>query len=471
MKKLNISDIQKVHFVGIKGVAMTALAILVKERGIEVTGSDVGDIFPTDEELASVDIVPFVGFHAGHIEQTLPDVVIYTGAHSGQENPEVIAAEIRGIPTWSHAQALGFFAADKKQIVVAGCHGKTTTTGMISSILSVSTDPSFAIGSGKVRGVGLSGHFGQGPYFVAEGDEYVTDPKHDKTPRFLWLSPKILVITNVDFDHPDQYNDLDEIVEAYKKLINKLPPDGVLILNADDPKSAVLRTLYPNIVTVGSDPHATYQISHIIHSPGETRFQLMFNDAALNLELHVPGKHNVQNAAMAAAASLEVGIKNIEIVSGLRQFGGAKRRFEEIGTTKLGMKIYDDYAHHPSEIRATLAAARDWYADKRIIAVFQPHTYSRTKALFTEFGEAFADASTVWIANIYASAREQKDESITSQLLVAEIARHHTDVSYMPNITDVLEALSGIYQKNTVLMCLGAGDIFSWGPQILEACS
>jgi len=454
---------QKIHFVGIKGVAMTALAVWYKEAGHAVTGSDVAEEFPTDEILAKANIrvVPFDVKNIGG--RVKPDLVIYTGAHGGKDNPEVVEAEALGIPTLPHGKALGRVMADKKQVSVAGSHGKTTTTAMIATMLSTAgLDPSWAVGCGEIRGLGLPGHFGRGGVFVAEADEYVTDPGHDGTPRFLWQHPDILVVTNIDYDHPDAYASLEAVQDAFVKLQNK---SRITIANADDPASSVLAK---NAITYGFSPRAEYQISGVTFGDDRTFFTL--NQRGMKIKdfvLNVPGKHNAANAAAAAVACKQLGLPWEQIHEGLSAFGGTKRRFELVG--KIGdTRVIDDYAHHPKEIMATLAAARQWYPKQRIIVVFQPHTYSRTKALLHEFAGAFGDATEVIITDIYASARETQTLGVTGKTLVQEVASHNRSVYFAPGFSDVQKIVCGHMRDGDVIIFMGAGDIYGWGKKLIN---
>ncbi len=415
---------------GIKGVAMAALALWAKETGKTVAGSDVAEEFPTDEELKKAEIQVCVGFAVGNVALFAPDLLIYTGAHGGSENAQVLSAVKRGIPVIPHGKALGLAMEGKKQISVAGSHGKTTTSAMIATILvEAGMDPSYAIGCGAIRGLGAAGHAGIGDWFVAEADEYVTDPGHDTTPRFLWQKPDILVVTNIDYDHPDVYPDLSSVQRAFVALQKQ---SNVTIVSADDDASSVLR---------GGDSTVTFGLS----------------DRVDGLALQIPGRHNMLNAAAAIAACGRIGIAWETMKRGLLRFGGTKRRFEKLGEVR-GALIYDDYAHHPKEIESTIAAFRDLYPTRRLIVVFQPHTYSRTKALLSDFAHALARADIALVTDIYASAREtQKDDGLALKL----------GGIYVPTRQDVSGWLAKELAENDVIVFMGAGDIYQWGRGIL----
>lgn len=462
--------IKHIHFVGIKGVAMTALAVWAKGAGFSVTGSDVTDIFPTDEVLAKAHIVVHDGFDSDYIQKKKPDLVIYTGAHEGRENVEVAAAEAADIPAFAHGRALGEIMKNKRQIAVAGSHGKTTTTAMIACILaSAGQDPSYAVGCGEIFGLGPPGRFGRSDWFVAEADEYVTDPHHDMTPRFLWQKPEILVVTNIDFDHPDVYASLEDVQKAFFQLSQLQQGIRITVVNSDDAPSRLLMQNNRNeIMTYGFSPKAGYFISHVGFGEKRTFFTLYEKGMLIgDFSLKVPGRHNAANAAAAAAATRSIGLSWDAIRKGLLAFGGTRRRFEEIGKAQ-GIVVYDDYAHHPREIQATLAAARAWYPKKRIISIFQPHTYSRTKALLTDFTGSFRSSDVVVISDIYASAREKDTLGITSRDLVRSLETRQGNVQYQKNYKAVSAFLKKEALSGDVILFMGAGDISGWGKQFVS---
>ncbi|MEK7119802.1 MAG: cyanophycin synthetase [Patescibacteria group bacterium] len=422
---IKLDQARRIYFVGIKGVAMAALAIWAKEAGKIVTGSDVAEEFPTDEELKKVRIDVHEGFDGVHLVAFKPDLVIYTGAHGGRDNPQVLEAIKRGIASVPHGKALGLAMEGRRQISVAGSHGKTTTSAMIATILTqAGLDPSYAIGCGSIRGLGAAGHAGKGNWFVAEADEYVTDPGHDATPRFLWQKPEVLVVTNIDYDHPDVYFDLEAVQQAFVALQRK---SKLTIMNADDPASSVLAS-GENVETFG------------------------LSEKLSELKLQVAGVHNRLNAAAAAVVCERIGIAWDVIKQGLERFGGTKRRLEKLGEVR-GARIYDDYAHHPKEIEATIAAIRTLHPKSRLIVVFQPHTYSRTKALLHDFSRALAQADIALVTDIYASARETQTEE--------GLARRLGGV-YAPTRNDVSLWLAKELKAGDVIVFMGAGDIYQW---------
>ncbi|MEK7543818.1 MAG: cyanophycin synthetase [Patescibacteria group bacterium] len=426
----HIQQSKRIYLVGIKGVAMAALAIWAKDAGKSVAGSDVGEEFPTDEELKKAHVDIHVGFDSSHLAAFKPDVVVYTGAHGGRDNPQVMYAKEHAISVLPHGQALGLVMEGKHQISIAGSHGKTTTAAMIATILvEADLDPSYAVGCGSIRGLGTAGHAGKGDWFIAEADEYVTDPGHDATPRFLWHKPDVLVVTNIDYDHPDVYTDLAHVQQAFVALQKQ---SELTIMNADDPASSVL-------------------------SKGENVVKFGLSKEISGLKLQVLGRHNMLNAAAAAAACERIGIAWNVIKQGLERFGGTKRRFEKLGEVR-GALIYDDYAHHPKEIESTIAAFREMYPKKRLVVVFQPHTYSRTNALLPDFVRALALADITLVTDIYASAREaQKVEGLVQKL----------GGIYAPLRQDVSRWLEKELTADDVIVFMGAGDIYQWARSIL----
>lgn len=458
------------YFIGIKGVAMTALAVYLQEQGYEVTGSDVADVFATDDVLRKQGIRIKKGFSAKNITPGY-DVVVVTGAHGGMTNVEAVQSQKYNIPTYMHGKYLGECMNGKRGISVAGCHGKTTTSSMIATLLSLGgCDPSYAIGAASILPIGPGGHYGQGEYFVAEADEYVTCPVTDPTPRFLWQHPEIAVITNIEYDHPDVYPSLAAVKKAYLRFAAGVKNEGVVIACADDPiVASCIGTFAKNhrVHTYGITESAEYVANSVSVAEGKTTMRILHkNRAVLECSLHVPGEHNMRNALAAAIAAHNAGMDWTEIGKALPKFLGAKRRFEYIGS-KQNVLLYDDYAHHPSEISATIRAARQWYPSRRIVIVFQPHTYSRTKTLLPQFAAAFTGADLAIITDIYASAREQPDPTVSSGDIAGQARELGTDARYVPTKEETGRVLSEYLRPNDLLLTMGAGDIYTWGPGIL----
>jgi len=469
-----MKKVKSIHFVGIKGVGMTPLSVIAKEAGIRVTGSDVADEFITDKTLRAKGIIPEVGFTAEHVKDV--DLVITTGAHGGYYNPEVIAAKDKKIPVLTKGQAVGEFMKGEifgrtfVGISVAGSHGKTTTSAMVATVLKEEgLDPSYIIGTSEIPSLGVSGHFGKGRYFVAEADEYATEPKHDHTAQFLWQHPKIAVFTNIELDHPDIYPSVEDVRNVFLQFAKSLPNDGVLIACGDDPEiKNLLQSFDGRVITYGFSPHNDFVISRVHISGPQTFFWLENKGVSLGeWSLRVVGEHNALNAAASALVGMEVGLDIAQIKKGLRAFTGTKRRLEYMGKLSGGAEVYDDYAHHPTEIHNTLKALRGMYPKAKIHAFFQPHTYTRTKTLFLEFSKAFTKADFVYFLPIYASLREVVDNSITSELLAEETKRRQRNVTHFQRVEDVIEYIGQSHFKNdSILLFMGAGDIYKITDQL-----
>ncbi len=454
-----------IHFVGIKGVAMTALALYFNDQGVSVTGSDGEGVFPTQQALDQAHILVSEGFSAATIEkQKNLDLVVYTGAHGGKDNTEVVTAVKLGIAVMALGQALGMVIDSIRLISVAGSHGKTTTSAMLASIFSASNvDPSYAIGCGEILGLGNPGHYGKGNVFIAEADEYMTDPGHDTKPRFLWQHPELLVVTNIDYDHPDAYKNLEDVQKAFLTLQNQMTGRKITVVNHDDVPSQILCQKDVQTVTYGYSKDSEYQITHVFFEEGQTYFTVAVRGTTIGeFILVVPGKHNILNALAAIVAAQEFGLSYEVIKKGLLTFEGAKRRLELIYTNK-DIRIYDDYAHHPHEIIASLDALRSWYPKSHIITIFQPHTYSRTASLLPEFAKSFSRSDVVLIADIYASAREEIKTDVTSATLVEEISKNHSNVQYVKDLSGAMGYIKKHLSPGDIIVCMGAGDIYQWG--------
>ena len=463
-----MKKIKNIHFLGIKGVGMAPLAIIAKEAGFKVTGCDIDEEFITDIALKKAGIEIFKNFSDEHLKDI--DLLITTGAHGGFDNPEVMGAKKLGIKVWTQGQAAGefmkgdIFGRGMEGISIAGSHGKTTTAAMIATILKVnSQDPSFLIGTGEILSLGAPGHYGKGRYFVAEADEYATEPKYDKTPKLLWQKPKIAVITNIEFDHPDLYESEAKIEEVFLEFINSLSRDGVVVAGGDDRLVKKMLSEYKGKrVTFGLSENNDFYIQRYTIS-GDKMFFWVKNKNTLigEFSVGVVGEHNAINALGALVAALEAGISIERARRGLSVFTGSKRRFEHIGKLASGALLYDDYAHHPTEIRQTLSAFRKTFPKKRIVCVFQPHTYSRTKSLFEQFSSSFKDADIAILTNIYPSLREEKDETVSSELLAASVAKFNKNVLYLPGLSDVIEYIDkNSFGEDTIIISMGAGNVY-----------
>lgn len=461
-ENIDLKKIKKIHFTGIKGVGMTALALCVKDMGIKVSGSDINELFVTDEVLKKEDIYWKKGFHPNNLKN--PDLLIYTAAHEGKTNPEVKACQKAKIPVLSQAEALGLLQAGKKVISVAGVGGKTTTTAMIATVLkSAKLHPSWLVGSGFVKGLGNPGKYdSQGGYFICEADEYLG--------RFLKQNPQIIVVTNIEYDHPDVYKNLTQTLDTFKQFFNKIPANGFIVANWDNKNiQKIIKSIKRPIISYGISKKADWQINSINQSNSKTTFSIKTKQFMIkDIVLSVPGLGNIMNATAALITCYLAKISLNEIKKGLLKFEGVKRRFEFIKKIN-NIHLYDDYAHHPIQLKATLRAARKFFGKKRIIAIFQPHTYSRTKALLYEFSQSFSEADWVVITDIYSSAREKKDPGISGKILAEEIRKYQKEVNYKSGVQEVCAFLKIKVKPKDIIFTLGAGNIFHWHDSIAKA--
>ncbi len=467
---MQIKKKKTAYLVGIKGIAMTALAVYLVEKGFDVTGSDIDEHFPTDPVLKKLKIKIKRGFKPDNLGQRKYDYVIVTGAHGGMTNPEAQQAKKNKLSVYMHGQFIGELMKGKTGISVAGCHGKTTTSSLIATVMTLGGfDPSYLIGTAQINGLGPAGHFGKGDYFIAEADEYMTCPITDSTPRFLWQSPKFLVITNIEYDHPDAYRNIDKVKEAFRKFAMKIPRNGLVITCVDNENAMdTLKNIPADIMTYGFSPLADYQITKHYFGDGVSFMRVKSHGLDLGeFMLKVPGKHNLLNALATAIVANQTGIGWEKIRELLKHYIGSKRRFEKLSQID-GISIYDDYAHHPSEIKATISAARQWFPERRIIVIFQPHTYSRTKALFSDFARSFLEADLAIISEIYPSAREKFDPAINSKQLIIEANRQRNNVIYKKSKEEILSYLKSVVRNNDLIIAMGAGDIFTWRNDLIS---
>lgn len=447
---------------------MTPLAIIAKQAGVTVSGSDIADVFITDASLKKAGITPLIGFDASHVGDV--DLVITTGAHGGFDNIEVKSAKEKDIPVVTQGEAVGIFmrgeifGKEQKGISVFGSHGKTTTTAMVATIFTKEgLDPSFLIGTSDVASLGESAHYGKGDYFIAEADEYATEPTYDKTPKLFWQHPEIAICTNIELDHPDIYESIDTLVSAFTTFINKLPVNGVLICFGDDKNiEKMLQNYTGKKVTYGLEKKNDYVIKNIQVTENKTTFQLgNIRKKTESFILAVAGEHNVFNAVAAVLAGISVGISLSQIQKGISAYTGSKRRLEYVGRLKTGAFVYDDYAHHPTEIAASLTALKKSHPDKKLVCVFQAHTYSRTKVLFKEFSKAFTLADSVVLTDIYSSQREAVDPTVSMEDLVLQINLNGQNALYLPKPIDVVKYIQeNAFTSDTLLVTMGAGDIY-----------
>lgn len=436
--------------VGIGGIGMSSIAEVLLMRGYAVSGSDLRTS-ETTRRLAELGAVVFEGHSEENVAEA--DVVVFSSAVNPVTNPETCEADRRGVPIIKRADMLGELMRMKYGVAVAGTHGKTTTTTMTGLVVAEGGfDPTVIVG-GKVAVFGSNAVVGEGDIIVIEADEY------DRT--FLRLTPSIAVVTSIDSEHLDIYRDLDDIKDAFVRFASSVPFFGSVILCLDDENvRSIAGRVDRRIVTYGLSRQAMVRAENIESIGLTTSFDLVIEGAkAAAVSLASPGVHNVRNALAAVAVGIELEISLDQIVAGLDRFKGVQRRFEVLATVD-GITVIDDYAHHPAEVEATLKAAVRVWPDRRIIAVFQPHLYSRTDQLKREFAAAFLEADTVVITDIY-GAREEPIEGVDGSLIVA-LAKElgHGDVRYVPAVKDVPRVLSEIVSLGEAVVFMGAGDIW-----------
>lgn len=436
---------------------MSALAqISTQIDGATITGSDVEESFYTDSVLKRANI-PVLGFSPTNVENA--DLVVTSAAYTNQ-HPEIARALDLNIPVLSYPQYLGHLLAKKRGICVTGTHGKTTTTAMMGLVmLKAGFDPTIVVGS-DVPSIGGNAHTGKGEFFLAESCEY---RRH-----FLNYSPEHLIITNIEFDHPDYFKDLEDVISAFAELAVKVPEHGHIYVWDEDPNRKSLKSDAP-VTTFGLSESADIRATEILFKDEKSSMKIIIKGQYMgNLDLHVAGRHNIVNALATIALCYEIGIPIKEILSSLRQFNGTKRRFEHVGSNTNGALIVDDYAHHPTEIRTTLEGARLSFPDRRIRAIFQPHTFSRTEKLLLEFSQAFQGADEVVIADIFASARELDHYTVSAPNLAEMILKQGIEARYIGTLDDIKLYLNETLAPEDLVLTLGAGDIYKVGLEIVS---
>jgi UDP-N-acetylmuramate--alanine ligase len=453
---MNFLRVKRLHFVGIGGIGMSGLAELLKSVGLDVTGSDL-TLGETTMRLKSLGIQVYQGHRAENTSGA--DVVIYSSAVN-ESNPEVVAARSAGLPVIKRAEMLAEVMRVKRGIAISGTHGKTTTTSMTGAILmAAGLDPTIIVG-GRMREVGTA-RLGHGEYLVAEADEF------DRS--FLALSPMLAVVNNIDLEHLDTYRDLADIQETFARFARSVPFFGAAILGLDDPNVQEIRPLVSRrVVTFGLTPQADVTVRDLVLERTGTRFVATAGrDFTGAVALKVPGLHNVKNALAALAVARELSIPFGIAARALEEFAGVIRRFEKKGE-RGGIVVVDDYAHHPTEVAATLAAARQSYPDRRVVALFQPHLYSRTKDFAATFGAVFLNADVLYVAPVYGS-REAPREGVTGALVAdAATARGHRAARYIADRAEIGKALDEELKEGDLLLTMGAGDVNHFGEDFLN---
>ena len=455
------AKIQRIHFVGIGGIGMSGIAEVLLTLGYKVSGSDRRESSVT-KRLASLGALIFIG-HRG--ENVTGSETVVTSSAIARDNPEIEAARAQKIPVIPRAEMLAELMRLKYGIAIAGMHGKTTTTSMVAAVLAAGgLDPTVVVG-GRVDAMGSNARLGKSQYLVAEADE------SDRS--FLKLSPILSIVTNVDREHMDCYRDMDDVDQAFVEFMNRVPFYGAVIACTDNDRLAtLLPRLERRVITYGTSEKADFRASVIdaavkaAEGAPRSRFAVENRGKTVGeFALHVPGHHNILNATAAVAAGIGLDVSADKISEALTQFRGVDRRFQLKGTAE-GVAVVDDYGHHPTEIRATLAAARQC-GYRKIHVIFQPHRYTRTRDLAEEFATAFRDADTLQILDIYA-ASEDPIPGITAESLVQRIRSGRSDVRYAASFQDAVNSAVRRAEGGDLVLTLGAGSVYQIGPMVLE---
>lgn len=450
-------SVRKIHMVGIGGIGMSGIAEILLDQGFEVTGSDrsLSDI---TDRLQKLGATVYKGHAAKNLDEA--DVVVYSSAVH-MDNPELVAAAEKKIPVIRRAEMLAELMRTKYGIGIAGTHGKTTTTSMTSLVLMEGgLDPTVIVGGKLSSFGGTNARLGHGEYIVVEADEF------DRS--FLQLTPVIAAITTLEREHLDIYTDLEDIKRAFVEFANKVPFYGFVVLCLDEPSiQEILPLIRKKVVTYGLNAQADLRAVNISFSESRSRFNLLRHGKDLGeMNLKVPGMHNIKNAMAAIGIGLELGIDIRQIRKAVESFTGVYRRLEFKGDVD-GVMVVDDYAHHPTEVQATLAALKSGWPDRRVVAVFQPHLYSRTRDFHDEFGRSFLNADVLVVTEVY-PAREEPIQGITGEL-VANDARAfgHKEAHYVPDKKQLPDFLMKTRKPGDIVVTLGAGDISKYGEEFI----
>lgn len=456
---INLSEYKRIHCIGIGGIGVSAIAEILMSRGYQVSGSDMRESEIT-ENLINKGATIYLGHRAKNVENT--DLIIYSAA-VGKDNPELIKAEEMGIPAITRAQALGALMNEyENSIAISGTHGKTTTTSMVSLILKeAQKEPTILVG-GNLPEINGNVYVGSNKYFVTEACEYMDS--------FLSLKPKIEIILNIDSDHLDYFKDVEHIASSFNKFAKLVPEDGAVIAYDANPFVKSVIAGLPNAITFGMNESCDYYATDIrFNNEGMPKFAVNHGGKVLcEIELCVPGEHNILNALSAFTCCHILGVEVEDIVKILEVFKGTQRRFDVLGETMNGIKIIDDYAHHPTEIKATLSAVKNM-KHNNLWCLFQPHTYTRTIALLDDFSKSFDEADKVVLAEIYA-AREKNIYKISSKNLVNKIKEEDPskEVYFFKDFEEIANFVYNNAEEGDLVLTMGAGDIYRVGEMVLE---
>lgn len=454
---MNIKQYHKIYIIGIGGIGVSGLAKILLELGKEVSGSDLVSSEVTDR-LISLGAKIIIGPHQSKNISPDTDLVVFTNAIKSS-NPELKKAQQLKIFSINYAQCLAMVMEHYISLVVSGTHGKSTTTSMLAAIfIEAGMDPTVVVGTKIKECDNDNSRLGLGRYFIIEGDEYKE--------AFLNYRPVGQIITNIEADHLDYYKNEQNIIKAFLKVILKIPKGGFLVANADDKNiQKIIHQAKCRVITFGMK-NGDYQITHVIQHGELTRFAIKGAER-FDLAIRVPGLHNVFNACAAAVLSLSFGIRHEIIQKALLNYSGAWRRFQVKGEIK-GVTVIDDYAHHPSEIKATLKAARQFFPGKRIWCIFQPHSGDRTKQLFSDFATSFVDCDRLIITEIYRVAGRENDAKISSKKLADRIKTAKPDTEFEPDFLKIPTKIIRKLKPNDLVITMGAGTITEISDQLLK---
>ncbi len=454
-----LDQLGAVHFVAIGGAGMSGVARIMLARGVPVSGCDSAASAQLDE-LASLGARVCVGHSPEHLAQA--DTLVISSAIR-QDNPELVAARALGLRVLHRAAALASVMLDRRSIAIAGTHGKTTTTSMVTTTLRrCGADPAYVIG-GVLAETGVGAADGSGSWFVAEADE--------SDGSFLMLAPEAAIVTCVEADHLDNYGSLEQIQQAFVDFAGKIRPGGLLVLDSDDKGTRLLDTMVKaislpvRVVSYGDAVAADYQLTQIRPVGMSTECVVVHDGTPVTLSLAVPGRHNARNAAAAFALAVELGFEPEAVAAGLASYQGAMRRMEPKGEVG-GVLVLDSYAHHPTELGVDLAAARDIVAGGRVVAIFQPHLFSRTRIFADQFAAALDQADEIFVLDVYA-AREDPEPGVTGALITDAIPGERA--RFWPDAATLPAAIADLARPGDVVLTMGAGDVTRLGPQIVAA--
>lgn len=456
---MKLNKIKEIYFIGIAGIGMSAVAAMAKKMGFKVSGSDQKSAYPPAQDVLTENDIPYLqGYRASNLKN--PDLVVIGAGENPKDNPEVKAVVKKGIPYLSFPELLYYLVKDKYRIVVSGTHGKTTTASLIAWALNNSKEKAGFFIGGYLKDFKTNYSLSLAKNFVIEGDEYYSS-FFDQRPKFLHFHPSLLVITNLDMDHYDYYRNLNDLMDKFRKLIKSIPPEGAVVACHDDPLVKKLLNLCDKqIIWYGlKGKQIRWKGTRISYSDDYLIFTATNLDTKEKeeIKLKIYGKHNVLNclAAIATLDYLQIPIKKYH--EALTGFLGPRRRFELKGQVR-GITVIDDYAHHPTAVRTTLEAVKSRYPRRKIWAVYEPHTLSRTKATIKELASAFQDAHEVIIPNIYPAREKFKKGRITSQEVVNQIKKFNQNVHYLPKKDEVINFLIKNLRPKDIVIIMAVGD-------------